>query len=82
MVCFVTAVHTLTLLQDSLGELNDLVIATAPDRYEYFANLDPITAARLKAQLDEVLDKSHGKRRKLLKQAETALHKATEHRAW
>ena len=46
----------LASLQDSLGELNDLAVATARTG-PLFAGIDPIVAAGLEAQLEELLEK-------------------------
>lgn len=62
----------LSRLQDSLGELNDIAVA-AERQPAYFEGLEPITAARLGAELDEALDHRHKSRRKLLKIAEASL---------
>jgi triphosphatase len=68
-------------LQDSLGVLNDLVVA-ALRRSALFEGLEPITAARLAAQLDELLA-THGKsRRKLLKVADRSLAQVRGTSAW
>jgi triphosphatase len=74
-------VKALERLQDSLGELNDMIVA-AKGPNALFEDLEPITAARLEAQLDELLTE-HGKsRRKLLKVADRSLVRVAGAGAW
>jgi inorganic triphosphatase YgiF len=74
-------VKALTRLQDSLGELNDRNIA-AKGRNALFADLEPITAARLATQLEELLADQGKSRHKLLKVADRSLAKVTGAPAW
>lgn len=76
-----TFVRALSRLQDSLGELNDIAVASAR-QHAWFDGLEPITAARLAAELGELLDERHKSRRKLLKMAETSLTDMVEVPAW
>jgi inorganic triphosphatase YgiF len=68
-------------LQDSLGELNDLAVASN-DRTELFEGLDSITAARLTAQLDRSLHVQQKSKGKLLKRAERSLHRTLDASPW
>lgn len=68
-------------LQDSLGELNDMAVASAA-RDALFADLEPITAARQAAQLEALLATLVKSRRKLLKVAERALAETAQAPAW
>lgn len=71
----------LASLQNSLGELNDLAVA-ATRTENLFSGIDPIVAARLEAQLEELL-RSDGKQvRPLLKSARKSHSKLVEARAW
>ena len=74
-------VKGLAKLQDSLGQLNDMAVAAA-GRDRLFADLDPITAARLAARFDDVLERQGVARRKLLKSAERALSQVVDAPAW
>ena len=71
----------LARLQDSLGELNDMIVA-AMGRNALFEDLEPITAARLAAQLEEHLADQGKSRRKLLKVADRSLAQVTGVSAW
>lgn len=68
-------------LQDSLGELNDLAVASAA-RDALFAELEPITAARQMAQLDALLARQAKARGKLLKAARRSLAELARAPAW
>lgn len=68
-------------LQDSLGELNDMAVATGA-RDALFTDLEPIAAARQAAQLEGLLDAQAKSQAKLVKTAERALAKLTEAAAW
>jgi CHAD domain-containing protein len=72
---------TLERLQDSLGELNDMVVAAA-GRTVLFEDLKPITAARLEAQFESHLDSPGKSQRKLLNAAEQSLTKVADAPAW
>lgn len=72
---------TLERLQDSLGELNDMVVATA-GRNALFEGLEPITAARLAAQFESLLDARGKSHPKLLKAAERSLTRVADVPAW
>lgn len=74
-------VKGLAKLQDSLGILNDMAVAAA-GRDRLFADLDPITAARLSARFDDVLETQGAARRKLLKSAERALSQIVDAPVW
>jgi len=56
----------LTRLQDSLGALNDLAVASA-SRDTMFATCDPITAARLGARLESLLSSQSESQARLLR---------------
>lgn len=71
----------LSRLQDSLGELNDMAVATARQE-SWFTGLEPITAAKLAAELGELLNERHKSRRKLVKSAEASLEAVRESPAW
>lgn len=73
--------RTLEQLQNSLGELNDLAVASTV-RIALFEGLEPITAARLAAQFDRLLDARVKSHRKLLKAAERAMTKVAGAPAW
>ena len=68
-------------LQDSLGELNDLAIASN-GQYELFSDLDAITAAKYTAQLNKLLASLKKSRQKLLKIAEKSIAEIDETPAW
>lgn len=68
-------------LQDSLGELNDMAVATA-GRDELFASVDVITAAGLAGQLEGLLAADEKSRRRLLRTAEKALAKIVDSPRW
>lgn len=71
--------RSLANLQDSLGELNDMAVA-ANKRSELFAGSDPIIAARLEAQMEQLLSAEATSRRHQIKTAERALEKACNRR--
>ena len=73
--------RTLERLQNSLGELNDLAVASS-GRKALFEGLEPITAARLAAQFDSLLDVRGNSRRKLVKAAERSMTKVANVPAW
>lgn len=76
-----TTTKALIRLQDSLGELNDMAIAsTAHDAL--FAAIEPITAASQAAQLEALLAKQSPSRRKLLKVSERSLAEIADGPAW
>ncbi len=68
-------------LQDSLGELNDMIVA-AMARKTLFEGLEPIFAAKLAAQLDELLADHEKSRGKLLKAACRSLARVAGATAW
>ena len=68
-------------LQDCLGELNDMAVA-AQVRDALFEDLEPIAAARLSAQLEDLLDEQVKSRRKLLKTAQRWLTQVIGAPAW
>ena len=74
-------VKALGRLQDSLGELNDSAVA-AMGRNAQFADLEPITAARLAAHLEELLTDQGKSPRKQLKVADRLLAEVTGAQAW
>lgn len=74
-------VRALARLQERLGMVNDLAVATA-GRSAWFADADPITAARLEAQLDELLATRGKSRRKLIAKAEEFLDRVAQSPAW
>ena len=76
-----TFIRTLEQLQDSLGELNDMAVADA-GRHALFDGLEPITAARLEAQFESLIDTQGKSHRKLLKAAERSLTKIVDAPAW
>jgi triphosphatase len=72
---------SLSKLQDCLGSVNDLAVAH-DQRENLFADLEPIAAAGLSAQLAELLE-SHGPTRKqLIRTASRALDRIAEAPAW
>jgi triphosphatase len=71
----------LSRLQDSLGELNDIAVASERQP-AYFENVAPIMAAKLAAELSEALDQCHKSKHKLLKVAESSLHDMLAVPAW
>lgn len=75
------SVKALERLQDSLGELNDMTVA-ARSRKAMFEGLDAIVAARLAAQLEELLKEHRKSRRKLLNVAKRSLARITGESAW
>ena len=68
-------------LQDSLGELNDMAVASA-DREALFSGLNPIEAAEQAARLEEHLADQHKSRRKLIKSAQKSFDKIVSAEAW
>ena len=71
----------LASLQDNLGAAHDL--AAAREQREYlFAGLDPITAARLDAQLSELVDSHAPARGRLIRSAMKALDRVAQSPAW
>ena len=72
---------TLERLQDSLGELNDLAVASS-GRKALFEGLEPITAARLAAQFGGLLDVRVKSHRKLLKAAQRSVTKVADAPTW
>lgn len=76
--CFDSALRQ---LQYSLGELNDMAVATA-GRKDLFGDLEAITAARYAAQLEGLLAAQEASRRKFSKQADKALAGVTGSPAW
>lgn len=76
-----TFAKALEQLQDSLGELNDMAVATS-GQAALFADLEPIAAARDTAQLEAVLASHAHSRRTLLKAAGKALDEIASAPAW
>lgn len=74
-------VKALGRLQDSLGELNDMIIVNAA-RKAVFEGLEPIAAARLAAQLEELLAVPGKSRGKLLKAADRSLARVIKAATW
>lgn len=74
-------VKALGRLQDSLGELNDMIVASRA-RKTLFEGLEPIAAARLATQLEEFLDHQGKSRSKLLKLADRSLARVSGALAW
>lgn len=68
-------------LQDALGRLNDIAVAGA-GRADLLDDLDPITAARLEAELDALFAGETTERRDLLKSAQRALSRVRDLPAW
>ena len=68
-------------LQDSLGELNDMFVATQ-SQSALFEDLEPITAAKLAQQLDGLLHDHVQSRRKLLKTSQRWLTRTIDAPAW
>ena len=71
----------LAKLQNCLGRLNDMAVATR-SRGDLFTDLAPITAAGLQARLDEVLDSQQPAHRRQLKSAQTLLERVRDTREW
>jgi len=71
----------LTRLQDSLGALNDLAVASA-SRDTMFATCDPITAARLGARLESLLSSQSESQARLLRRADKALDRIATSPPW
>lgn len=74
-------VRELTRLQDSLGALNDLAVAST-SRDSLFADCDPITASRLGAKLDSLLSGPAGSKPRLLDRADKALNRIATTPPW
>lgn len=68
-------------LQDTLGSLHDLAVAH-DQRDSLFADLEPITAAGLSAQLATLLDHHGPTRKQLLKAATKTLGRVADASAW
>lgn len=68
-------------LQDSLGNVHDLAVAH-DQRESLFADLEPITAAGLSAQLAELLDEHGPSRKRLVRSAAKALDRVAQAPAW
>jgi triphosphatase len=73
--------RALATLQNRLGDLNDLALA-ADGGQELIASLDPITRARLAAQLIQSSRAQHGSRQRALKRAQEALDRVSRLPAW
>jgi inorganic triphosphatase YgiF len=71
----------LSSLQNSLGELNDLAVAAARSG-NLFTGIDPIVAAGLEAQMEELLQSDGKQIKPLLKSAEKSRLKLIEARDW
>jgi triphosphatase len=71
----------LSKLQDCLGSVHDLAVAH-DQRESLFADLEPITAAGLSAQLAELLDNHGPTRKQLIRSAGRALDRVAEAPAW
>ena len=71
----------LSSLQNSLGELNDLAVAAARSE-NLFTGIDPIVAAGLEAQMEELLKSDAKQIKPLLKSAEKSRAKLIEARDW
>lgn len=68
-------------LQDTLGSLHDLAVAH-DQRESLFADLEPITAAGLSAQLATLLDRHGPTRKALIKTAAKALDRVADAPVW
>jgi hypothetical protein len=68
-------------LQNCLGSLHDLTVAEGPHD-SLFAELEPITGARLAAQLAELLENHGPSRKQLLRNAAKALAEVENAPAW
>ncbi len=68
-------------LQDCLGNLHDLAVAH-DQRESLFADLEPITAAGLSAQLAELLGEHGPSRKRLVRSAAKALDRVAQAPAW
>jgi inorganic triphosphatase YgiF len=77
-VMFVSA---LAHLQDTLGKLNDIAVASAK-MHGWFDKVAPITAARMEALLEEMLATRRKSRRKLIKKAEKSLDEMKRSSGW
>lgn len=73
--------RALRRLQSALGDLNDMAVAGEASS-ALFSGADPITAARLTARLDGLLESHERSRRKLCKRADRALARVAEAPAW
>ncbi len=71
----------LARLQESLGELNDLAAVTT-EAGQLFAGIDPIVAAGLEAQLEELLKGNRKKVKSLLKQSQKSLSRLEKAPVW
>lgn len=71
----------LTRLQDALGEIHDLAVASA-SHSRLLTGVDAIAAAGFDAQLDELLAAGADRRPALVKTAERALKRVAESPAW
>jgi triphosphatase len=71
----------LSKLQDDLGSVHDLAVAHN-QRETLFADLEPITAAGLSAQLGELLDNHGPGRKQLIRRAGRALDRVADAPAW
>ena len=76
-----TLLKALGRLQNSLGELNDMIVASVA-RKSMFEGLEPIAAARLSAQFKDLQDDRGKSRGKLLKDADRSLVLATRESVW
>lgn len=76
-----TFAKALAQLQDSLGELNDIAVASAKT-HVWFEGVEPITAARMEAQLEEMLATRRKSRRKLIRKAEKSLDQVIRSPSW
>lgn len=72
---------SLDQLQDSLGDLNDMVVAKA-HREALFADLDAIAAAAQTVQLDALVTRQQKSRRKLIKLAQNSFDWIVRAPAW
>lgn len=68
-------------LQDSLGELNDMAVATS-EHIALFDDLEPITAARCTAQFEKLLTTHEKSRDELLKTAQKSYSKVVDAPKW
>jgi inorganic triphosphatase YgiF len=71
----------LVTVQDCLGSVHDLAVAH-DQREALFADLEPITAAGLSAQLAELLDRHGPGRKALVRAAARALDRVADAPAW
>lgn len=68
-------------LQDNLGDLNDIAVAGAKLPC-WFEKVEPITAARMEALLEEMLAARRQSRRKLIRKAEKSLDGIIRSTSW